>query len=563
MASLIGKSIGNYQVVAQIGHGGMGAVYLGQHPMIGKRVAIKVLHDELATKEDIVSRFFTEAKAVNDIQHPNIVDIVDFGKIPDGEGKEVVYFIMEYLDGEGLNSRLKREGVSINDAIHIMTQCASALAASHRKHVVHRDLKPENIYLIARGNDKNYAKLLDFGIAKLTGDDANASKHHTRAGLVIGTPAYMSPEQCEGKGNIDWRSDVYSLGIVLFEMLTGKTPFQGDGFGEVLVAHLTKLPPIPSTLRHDLPPGIESVVMHALEKSKELRFQSMDEFIAALADPNAHLAAYGSPSGRTADGAGTMMLETQPRSPTGGNAKITTGQRPIPGQAPRPTTGQGPRPTTGQGPRPATGQHRPITGQNMTAAMGGPNPTTLSGAAGEVAKDAPRRSRGLLFGAVGAGVAGLGLAGYFLVLDKPAPEPPRPAPLVAPKPLVVNTHIRIDSLPKGAKAFRAGFAEAVGVTPFELLVKRGEPQFDLLLKADGFLEQTKTIETLRDHDMLISLAPKPPEPVVAPPVAPPVADSHHHSGSSSSSSQHEGFKPVGDSGGKKKKDSDGVLAPSF
>src|SRR5262249_42599631 len=148
--------------------------------------------------EDIVSRFFTEAKAVNDIQHPNIVDIVDFGKMPDDElGADVVYFVMEFLDGEGLNVRLKREGVSPREAMHIIRQCGSALAASHRKHIVHRDLKPENIYLVTRGDDRSYVKLLDFGIAKLTGGESSISQHKTRTGLVIGTPAYMSPEQCE------------------------------------------------------------------------------------------------------------------------------------------------------------------------------------------------------------------------------------------------------------------------------------------------------------------------------------------------------------------------------
>src|SRR5579871_4688506 len=134
--SLIGKSIGNYRVVAKVGEGGMGSVYLGEHPLIGKRVAIKVLHEDLATKEDIVSRFFVEAKAVNDIGHANIVDIVDFGKMPTDTGKELVYFIMEFLDGEGLNARLKREGLSLNDAIYIVSQCCSALAASHKKQIV-------------------------------------------------------------------------------------------------------------------------------------------------------------------------------------------------------------------------------------------------------------------------------------------------------------------------------------------------------------------------------------------------------------------------------------------
>ncbi|MSP58865.1 MAG: serine/threonine protein kinase [Myxococcales bacterium] len=539
MTSLVGKNIGNYQVVAQIGQGGMGAVYLGQHPTIGKRVAVKVLHEELSMKEDIVSRFFTEAKAVNSIQHPNIVDIVDFGKIPGENGLDMVYLIMEFLDGEGLDSRLKREGVSINEAVHILTQCASALSASHAHHIVHRDLKPENIYLVKRGQDRNYCKLLDFGIAKLTGDDAAQSKHQTRAGLVIGTPAYMSPEQCEGKGNIDWRSDVYSLGIVMYEMITGRTPFQGDGFGEVLVAHLTKTPPLPSSIRHDIPPGMESVVMHALEKNKDARFQSMEEFTAAMADPNAHLASYGSPSGRTVDGAGTMMLDSQPRTGGTGAYALITGH------------GAGQRPITGQA--------------NMTAMVTPGTPTTLSGASGEVAQGTRQRSRGLLFGAVGAGVAAAGLAAYFLVLDKP-PQLPLEVVQVAPppKPKKVFTSIKVDSQPKGAKAFRAGVTESVGITPFELRVKSGEPEFDLLLKLDGFQDQTKTVSTERDHDMLLSLAPSVVPVAVAPPPGDKKSGTNTGTGAATTpaggtAKPKSGFKPVSD----KKKDKDGVLEPSF
>src|SRR5438105_8032589 len=161
--SLSGRSIGNYQIKAKLGEGGMGAVYLGEHPLIGKRVAIKVLLEELANKEDIVQRFFNEAKAVNEIGHQNIVDIVDFGKTRFESGNEIVYFIMEFLDGESLSARLRRTGLSFNETIHVMRQCCSALAASHKKGIVHRDLKPENLYLSPRGADHNFVKILDFG----------------------------------------------------------------------------------------------------------------------------------------------------------------------------------------------------------------------------------------------------------------------------------------------------------------------------------------------------------------------------------------------------------------
>ena len=166
--SLIGKRIGNYEIKAKLGEGGMGAVYLGEHPMIGKKVAIKVLLEELVSKEDIVQRFFNEAKAVNDIGHPNIIDVVDFGKIRGDNGVDVVYFIMEFLEGDSLSARLRSTGLSQQETIHVMKQCCSGLMASHKKGIIHRDLKPENIYLIKRGADKNFIKILDFGIAKLT-----------------------------------------------------------------------------------------------------------------------------------------------------------------------------------------------------------------------------------------------------------------------------------------------------------------------------------------------------------------------------------------------------------
>ncbi|HEY0194427.1 MAG TPA: serine/threonine-protein kinase, partial [Kofleriaceae bacterium] len=206
----------------KLGEGGMGSVYLALHPHIGKKVALKVLHSELSNNQDVATRFFNEAKAVNDIGHPNIVDIVDFGIIQAGAGHDqLVYFIMEYLAGVTLSQLIRSEApLPPERALTIGLQVADALSASHKCGIVHRDLKPDNIILIQRGRERDFVKLLDFGIAKLTGGDAMGS-HRTRTGIVMGTPAYMSPEQCEGKDTVDHRTDVYALGIVLYEMLTG------------------------------------------------------------------------------------------------------------------------------------------------------------------------------------------------------------------------------------------------------------------------------------------------------------------------------------------------------
>lgn len=313
---LINATIGNYKVSRKIGEGGMGSVYLAEHPLIGKKVALKVLHAEFAANQDVVTRFFNEAKAVNDIQHPNIVDIIDYGVIPSPKG-DMVYFIMEHLDGYPLEDVIAEQApLSPERSLHICAQVADALAASHKSNIVHRDLKPDNIILIKERNNDDFVKLLDFGIAKLTGDQPGSSK--TRTGIVMGTPAYMSPEQCEGRGNIDNRTDVYALGVVMYQMITGRVPFEGEGYGEILVQHLTQPPVPPSSLRSVIPPHVEAVCMKALEKSPAARFQTMEDFIAALTDPVAFVEANGGLQGfHSSDLHAAVRPETSPPAGSG------------------------------------------------------------------------------------------------------------------------------------------------------------------------------------------------------------------------------------------------------
>jgi eukaryotic-like serine/threonine-protein kinase len=288
---IIGQTIGNYLVTQKLGEGGMGSVYLAEHPHIGKKVALKVLHSEFASNQEVVSRFFHEAKAVNDIQHPNIVDIVDYGVLQHGHNERLVYFIMEYLAGSTLSQLIRAEApLPPERTFAIGLQVADALAASHRCNIVHRDLKPDNIILGQRGRERDFVKLLDFGIAKLTGDQPGSRR--TRTGIVMGTPAYMSPEQCDGRGQVDHRTDIYAFGIVLYEMLTGRVPFVGDGYGEVLVQHLTQPPTRPSQFRM-LPPHVEAVVLKALEKRPDLRYPTMEDMMRALADPVGYVEANG------------------------------------------------------------------------------------------------------------------------------------------------------------------------------------------------------------------------------------------------------------------------------
>ena len=253
----IGHTIGNYKITAKLGEGGMGVVYLAEHPVIGKKVAMKAIHPELSKNSDVVSRFVTEAKAVNQIGHEHIVDIADFGNTSEGE----FYFVMEYLQGESLSDRLRRETrIDVESALSVSAQIADALNASHEQGIIHRDLKPENIFLCNnRGPGRDFVKVLDFGLAKLTLSDQKVS-HKTRTGSVMGTPYYMSPEQCEGKIEIDHRADIYSLGVLIFEMLTGKVPFGGDGYGEIIVKHVTMPPPSVRSVVPELPEYLDLIL---------------------------------------------------------------------------------------------------------------------------------------------------------------------------------------------------------------------------------------------------------------------------------------------------------------
>jgi len=285
----------------------MGAVYLAQHPMIDRRVAVKVLKRELAEDQALVQRFFNEARAANAIRHPNIVEVVDVGMLPEG----LPYLIMELLDGETLASRLSRLGrLPAGQAVAIACQAAAAIEAAHSKGIVHRDLKPDNLFLARDEHAGVRLKVLDFGIAKLRRELTGASLR-TGTGALLGTPPYMSPEQCKGgSGEIDHRTDVYALGIILYEMLTGVLPFVADGFGEMLLKHMTEAPRPLREIEGSLPVEVEAAVLKALAKRREDRFPSMAELIAVLAS-------HADPSIEAQDGEGPAQPGYSTASPSG------------------------------------------------------------------------------------------------------------------------------------------------------------------------------------------------------------------------------------------------------
>ncbi len=278
---LIGERINNYEVVSVLGEGGMGAVYLALHPFMGRKAAIKVLKRELAEDPGLVERFMNEARAANAIHHPNIIDIIDVGRMPSG----IPYLMMEFLEGESLAQRIARERpLDVALAVSFAKQTAAALGAAHSKGIVHRDLKPDNLFLVPDEAQQFGCRVtvLDFGIAKLRGE-LSGSGAKTQSGSVMGTPPYMSPEQCRGiTEEIDHRTDIYALGIILYEMLTGAPPFLSEGWGEVVLMHVTKAPAPPRKLNANISIELEAVVLKALAKASADRWQSMAELATAL-----------------------------------------------------------------------------------------------------------------------------------------------------------------------------------------------------------------------------------------------------------------------------------------
>jgi eukaryotic-like serine/threonine-protein kinase len=280
---MIGTTLGNFRIVARIGAGGMGEVWLAEHQLLGSRAAIKVLLPETSGQPRFVDRFFAEARAASRIQDPGIVTVLDFGW---HEGR--AYIVMEYLQGQSLAARLGMDRLPEVEAVRIIQQCAISMAAAHAAGIIHRDLKPDNIFLVADpavpGGER--VKILDFGIAKLLDDPApsGTATPRTVTGTIMGTPSYMSPEQCRGAGDVDHRTDIYSLGCVLFQLVTGRVPFIAPTPGEMIASHLRQEPPVPSSLVAGLSPALDALIARCLAKDPEQRFATMTELVRAGAE---------------------------------------------------------------------------------------------------------------------------------------------------------------------------------------------------------------------------------------------------------------------------------------
>ncbi|HEY0254379.1 MAG TPA: serine/threonine-protein kinase, partial [Kofleriaceae bacterium] len=281
-----GTQVGEYVIDHVLGRGGFGTVYRCVHPVIGKQVAIKVLSRTLSGDEAMVSRFAAEARAVNQIKHRNIIDIFQFSTLADGRH----YYVMECLEGETLDAYLKAHGrLSLAEALPILRAIGRALDAAHAKGIAHRDLKPENVFLATDSDGERVPKLLDFGIAKLFGDETGDVRHRTATGMPIGTPYYMSPEQCRGK-DVDQRTDIYSFGILAYRLLTGTYPFEGADYLEILSKQVHEEAPPPSRANPSLPATVDAAVAWMMRKDPADRPRTLQEAIAAIDDVTSRVA---------------------------------------------------------------------------------------------------------------------------------------------------------------------------------------------------------------------------------------------------------------------------------
>jgi serine/threonine-protein kinase len=315
-SDLVGQVIADrYHVVRKLGEGGMGQVYLAEHVKMGRRSAIKVMNPSMVHDPDAVARFNREAANASRITHANVCAIYDFGETPDG----LIYLAMEFIEGEPLTDLLAREGaLPLARATSIFLQTADGLQAAHDLGIVHRDLKPDNIMLSRRkGSGGDTVKVVDFGIAKAVGGDA-AGQKVTKTGLVVGTPEFMSPEQLSGDA-LDGRSDLYSLALVFFRMLTGKLPFEATTVQETMIKRLTDEPATLAAARPDVsfPPGLQPVLDTALARTPAERYQSVAKFAADIAAITGRPGSGAVPATRGADAdAKTQLLDAAAATPT-------------------------------------------------------------------------------------------------------------------------------------------------------------------------------------------------------------------------------------------------------
>jgi len=498
--TLIGQVLdGRYEVERVLGEGGMGIVYKARHVTLGKPLAIKVLKAEVSKDQEIVQRFRQEAQSATAIGNHHIIDISDFGVLPDGS----TFFVMEYLDGTSLTRAIEPgRPLKSQRTIHVAKQLCRALGAAHDVGIVHRDLKPDNIYLISRGGDRDFVKVLDFGIAKVGGKQSKL----TQVGQVFGTPHYMSPEQCSGTG-VDRRTDIYALGVIMYEMVTARVPFDADNLMGILTKHLYEQPIAPRDLPPpvEAPPALEAVIMKALAKKPELRYQTMQELLADLELVEQGLAP-------------TAVAEppraTSVTSASAGGVPRTTGVRSTTRSASSPPDVELPRNrSTGLV---IGGALLVLVGVGAIFAFSGDRKeTVVVDAPPAPAPEQPKVQAGSA--ATPAPVAATPEA-------EPAAQPTTSAPPPVPE---APLRVQLTSTPEGAQVHLNG--ALLGRTPYEIeRPKRGEPELALTLKLAGYKDAFVRVSASTQERLALTLerekrsAPAPrPRATPATPSAPP------------------------------------------
>jgi eukaryotic-like serine/threonine-protein kinase len=491
-----GTVLGSYRLIDVLGEGGMGVVYLAEHTRLGRRVALKTLRREFAENPQAVRRFFGEARAVNKIRHQNIVEITDFVEEAGGDN----YYIMELLRGKPLSSVIDNEGVQpLPRSVGIMAQVARALQAVHDAGIIHRDLKPDNVFLIERSGQPDFVKLLDFGVAKLIDAVESVGVHSTAAGAILGTPEYMSPEQASGKP-VDHRTDIYSFGILLYELVTGVLPLRGANFGEMVVKHLTITPIAPSRVQglpHEVPAELEDTILACMEKDENARPERID----AVADQLEAIA--------EANGWELPTYTAVPRSSS--RMGSVTGSHTIPPLRRTPAIGS---PAMGHAPPTveieAKGSGQMPAATPVMARSSATMPASLPAA--------PRARRWPLFVAIACVLAA---GGAFAIVnlqgEAKQPEPAAAAPVVEPaKPAVAETiEIEIESTPVGAEVIRVSDGQVLGDTPLTLPFARSDRIETFELRLAGHVAQKQSVRLDRGSRILTVLVeePKPAEPI--------------------------------------------------
>jgi len=513
---LISQTVGSYRLIEKLGEGGMGEVYLAEHKYIARRAAVKFLLPELTGSAEVVSRFFSEARAASLIEHPGIVEVLDCEVHTDGRA----YIVMEFLNGESLRGYLDRAGKLDGDqrgGLAICRQMAGALAAAHAQGIVHRDLKPDNVFLHLPGGrapEEPVVKLLDFGIAKLHGGPEGGSK--TRTGQLLGTPLYMSPEQCRGARLVDSRSDIYSFGCIMFEMFCGRPPFVAEGFGELIMAHISEAPPDPLRFSPGLGAPVCRLLLRCLEKSPDQRPASMTDVGALLVEMDA-----GAPD--------ALRL----RVPVvRGRADGAGGRSPANFASPPPVV---PTPAGASSPQAFAATATPASARSAMAPPAAgvvPRPptiapTTLGGGATEVGARVPSRSARRKLALVGVSLASVVALAIVVARSRadgvaapPAAAAPRPVvpaaaaaepardqtPPAPPRAVPATSSITLTGLPDGASVRLDGRP-----APSPLAVPRGPESHRLAVEAHGYEPWEQAIDGASDQTLAVRLKPSAPD----------------------------------------------------